>query len=166
MHLTPNDVASVGDIGTISGNPVKLVRTKGGFYIAVGRKRGSINEEALGAGSHSAIVKYNIEKQYPEYEPKLEKSESGIEPIVEEHSHFLSDDLRKSGHGIFSIQSGPSVEFQITKHNTNISSVKGNIDSDSLLLSSLNIPKEFSKAMAGATLEKAISCKVGLKLRG
>lgn len=164
MQLTPNDVSSIEDIGTLSGNPVKMVRTKGGFWIALARKRGKISEEAIGAGSHPAIVKYNIEKQFPEFEPKLMKSEGYIEPIVEKHSHFLSEDLRKSGHDIFSIQTGPTVEFQITKHNSNVASISGNVDADHLYLNDIKMPKEFCEAMAGATVEKAVSCKVGLKL--
>lgn len=165
MQLTPNDVASVEEIGHLSGNSVKLVRTKGGFWIAIARKKGKISEEALGAGSHPAIVKYNLEKQFPDFEPSMKKSEGFIEPIVEKHSHFLSDELRKSGHDIFSVQTGPTVEFQITKQNSKIASVTGNIDSEHLSLHDLNIPKEFGKAMAGASVEKATSCKVGLKLR-
>jgi hypothetical protein len=165
MSLTPNDIASVEDIGTISGNPVKLLKTKGGFHIAVGRKKGSLHEEALGAGSHSAIVKYNIEKQYSDFEPSMKKSEEFMEPVVEKHSHFLSDELRKSGHDIFSIQTGPSVEFHITRHNTKIAGVDGDITKSHLYLNELKIPKEFSKAMSGATVEKATSCKVGLMLR-
>ena len=165
MNITPNEVSTVEEIGTLNGNKVKMIRTKGGFYIAVGRKRGQISEEALGAGSHGAIVKYNLEKQFPDFEPSMMKSEGQIEPIVEKHSHFLSDDLRKSGHDIFSVQTGPVVEFQITKHNSQIASVNANVSTDHLLLHNLNIPKEFSRGMAGATLEKAISCNVGLKLR-
>lgn len=165
MQLTPNDISSVEEIGTLSGNSVKMIRTKGGFWIAIARKRGKISEEAIGAGSHPAIVKYNLEKQYPDFEPSMMKSEGFIEPVVERHSHFLSDELRKNGHDIFSIQTGTSVEFQVTKHNAKIASVAGNVDTDHLSLHDLNIPKEFSKAMAGATVEKATSCKVGLKLR-
>jgi len=165
MKLTPNDISSVEEIGTLSGNAVKLVKTKGGFWIAIARKKGNISEEALGAGSHPAIVKYNLEKQYPDYEPSMMKSEGFVEPIVEKHSHFLDEELRKSGHDIFSIQTGTSVEFQITKQNSKIAEVIGNLDTDHLLLNELNIPKKFSKAMAGASVEKAVSCKVGLKLR-
>jgi hypothetical protein len=131
----------------------------------VGRKKGSIAEEALGAGSHAAIVKYNIEKQYPEFEPHMMKSEGFIEPIVEEHSHFLSDELRKSGHAIFSVQNGTDIDFHITKHNSSVAAIKGELDVDHIALNELSIPKEFTKAMAGATVEKALACKLGLKLR-
>lgn len=165
MRITPDEISNIEDIGTLNKKPVKLIKLKGGFHVAIGRKKGSINEEALGAGSHPAIVKYNLEKQYPDFEPIMMKSEGFNEPIVEKHSHFLSEELRKSGHDIFSIQDGPEVEFQVTKHNANIATIKGVLDEYHLFLPELKFPKEFTKAMAGATTEKAISCKVGLSLR-
>jgi hypothetical protein len=70
----------------------------------------------------------------------------------------LSDDLRKSGHDIYSIQTGADVEFQITKHNVKLASVNGILREDSLFIPEINFPKEFVRAMAGATTEKALSC--------
>lgn len=165
MKLSPEDIMTVQDIGTISKNPVKLLRTKGGYWIAFGRKKGSPKEEPLGAGSHSAIVKFNLEKQYPDFEPVLTKSENGLEPIVEKHSHFLSDELKKGGYDVYSIQTGNDIEFQITKNNLKVSEVSGKIDTDYLCLNNLNIPKQFTKALAGATVEKAVVCNVGLKIK-
>lgn len=165
MQIKANEIDRVEESGMLNGSPCKLVRTKGGFWIMIGKKRKNGSEEALAAGSHPAIVKYNMEKQFSEFQPALMKSEGFIEPIVEKHSHFLSEDLRKSGHDIFSIQTGPTVEFQITKHNAQVAKVTGNFDKDHLLIQDLNIPKEFSKAMAGATVEKAVSRKAGLKLK-
>lgn len=165
MQITANEIEKVEEIGLLNGNPVKMVKCKGGFHIAIGRKKGKIEEEALSAGSHPAIVKYHLEKQFPEYQPNMMKSESQANPIVISHSHFLASDLRKSGYDIFSIQTGPAVEFHITKHNANVAVVPANLIEDVLFIEELNIPKEFTKSMAGSTLEKAISCKVGLALR-
>jgi hypothetical protein len=165
MQITANEIDRVEEVGTLDSQPVKLVRTKGGFWVAIGRKRGKFSEEALAAGSHPAIVKYNLEKQYTGFQPAMMKSEGAVEPIVEKHSHFLSDDLRKSGHDIFSIQTDSVVEFQVTRQNAHVAGVNGSLDKDHLVLGDLSIPKEFGKAMAAATVEKAISCSVGLKLR-
>jgi hypothetical protein len=165
MQLTPNDISNVEEIGSLDGNKVSMIRTKGGFFIALGKKRNKHTEEALAAGSHPAIVKYNLEKQFSGFQPAMNKSEHGIEPVVEKHSHFLNDDLRKSGHDIFSIQTGNVVEFQITKHNATISTAVGHMDNENLSIGELNIPKQFAKAMAGATVEKALASKVGLQLK-
>jgi len=165
MQITANDVDRIEDSGTIDGNPVKLVRTKGGFWLALGRRKYKSSEDVLAAGSHPAIVKYQLEKQFPDYHPAMMKSEGFVEPLVMSHSHFLSDDLRKNGYDIFSVQTGPSVEFLITKHNSQIATVNSEFSKDHLIIENLNIPKEFAKAMAGATVEKSVSCEAGLKLK-
>ena len=165
MQITPNDIAEIEEAGMLHGNSIKLIRTKGGFWIACGRLKGKAKEEALAAGSHPAVVKYNLEKQYPDFQPVMMKSENFSENvIVEKHSHFLSDELRKSGHDIYSIQEGNNVRFDITKQNLKITSVDSTMDKEYLVITSLNIPKEFSRGMAGATVEKAVGCKVGLRL--
>lgn len=157
MDITPNEIDSIEDAGILDSRPVKLIRTKGGFWIAVGQPKGKIKSEALAAGSHPAIVKFNIEKQYPGFQPIMMKSE-GQKEVVEQHSHFLSDDLRKSGHDIYSVQNGPAVDFHVTKHNMKVSTINGNLIEDSLVLEKLNLDKQFARAMAGATTEKALSC--------
>ncbi len=162
MNLTPNEIDSVEDAGMMNQRPVKMIRTKGGFWIAVGHRKGSIEQEALAAGSHPAIVKYNLEKQYPEFQPSMMKSENyNSMAKVEKHSHFLSDELRKSGHDIFSIQGDNSIEFQITKQNAQIHSVVGTMENKELVIRSMNISKQFTRALAGATTEKALELGLG-----
>lgn len=158
MQISPNEIDTIEECGILNGSPVRMLRLKGGFHIAVGKGKGT-KEEALGAGSHPAIVKFNLEKQYPDFQPHMAKSESGQKEIVEQHSHFLSSELRKSGHDIYSVQSGPMIDFHVTKHNMKISTINGSIQNDALILSELNIAKEFARALAGATTEKALSCK-------
>jgi hypothetical protein len=159
MNLSPNEIDSIEDAGMLNKHPVKLIRTKGGFFIAVGHKGNGLGQEALAAGSHPAIVKYNLEKQYPGFQPSLMKSELYADNVkVDKHSHFLSDELRKSGHDIFSIQNDNSVEFQITKQNSQIHSVIGNLENGELVINEMNIDKQFTRALAGATTEKALEC--------
>lgn len=160
MNINPNEIESIEDAGTLDGKPVKMIRTKGGFHICVGQPKGKSRSEALGAGSHPAIVKFNIEKQYPGFQPIMMKSEFGQTEMVEQHSHFLSEDLRKSGHDIFSVQNGPSIDFHVTKHNMKISTINGNLVENCLVLDKLNIDKEFARGLAGATTEKALSSGV------
>jgi hypothetical protein len=159
MELTAQEIESIEEAGMLNGAPVKLIRTKGGFWIATGRPKGKLQEEALSAGSHPAIVKYNLERQHPEFQPSMMKSEfMSDSTIVEKHSHFLSDVLRKSGHDVYSVQNGDQVEFQITKQNAKIASVIGSFKDGSLTFKDLNIDRQFTRALAGATSEKAVSC--------
>jgi hypothetical protein len=166
MNITPNEIHSIEEAGSIDSTPVKMIRTKGGFWIAVGKPKGKFREEALAAGSHPAIVKFNLEKQYPGFEPAMMKSENfNDSTVVEKHSHFLSEDLRKSGHDIYSVQDGEAVSFHITRHNSKIAVVNGIVEKDFLIIKELNIPTEFSRGMAGASVEKAMNCSVGLKFK-
>lgn len=158
MQITPNEIDTIEEAGMLDGSPVKMIRTKGGFWICVGKPKNKAREEALGAGSHPAIVKYNLEKQFPGFQPNMMKSEYFIEnTVVDKHSHFLSDELRKSGHDIYSVQNGSDIEFHVTKGNVKVSSVKGALVDGGLEIQDLNITKEFSRAVAGATTEKAVA---------
>lgn len=159
MNITPNEIESIEDVGMMNGAPVKILRTKGGFHIAVGRNQGKQVDEALAAGSHPAIVKYNLEKQYAAFQPAMMKSEVSVNPaVVTKHSHFLSEDLKKSGHDVYSIQSGTNIEFQITKQDVKVGSVQATLEKDAIVVNSMNVSKEFAHALAGATTEKALSC--------
>ena len=159
MNITPNEISNIEDIGSLDGSTLKMIRTKGGFWICVGRPKGKFKEEALSAGSHPAIVKYNIEKQFPQAQFNMMKSELLSDgSLVDKHSHFLSEDLRQSGHDIYSVQNGSQIDFYITKHNALVSMTKTEMQDGKVTISDLNFSEEFAQAMAGATVEKAISC--------
>lgn len=156
MIVSPSEIESIEEAGMMNGSSVKLLRTKGGFWIAIGNKSGK--EEALAAGSHPAIVRYNLEKNFTNFRPMMMKSEASINnEVVSQHTKFLSDELQKSGHDIYSIQTGSHIEFQLTKHDVKIGTVKATLENDSVLVKEINIPKEFSHVLAGAVSEKAIS---------
>lgn len=161
MNITPNEIASVEEAGSLDSSPVKMIRTKGGFWIAVGKPRGRHKEEALAAGSHPAIVKYNMEKQYPDFQPSLMKSESyNDSAVVDKHSHFLSDDLRKSGHDLYSIQEGTSVSFKLTHQNIEKHSASGFMRGRDLIISNISkMDPAITHAYAAAVTEKALSMK-------
>lgn len=168
MQITPEEIDTIEEAGMLDGSPVRLIRTKGGFWICVGKPKGKYKEEALAAGSHPAIVKYNVEKQHPNFQPALMKSENAADTsVVDKHSHFLSEELLKSGHDVFSVQNGPSIEFQVTKYNMKTASVIGILEKDVMILKNSDVPKEFAHAFAGATAEKAVSCGVSkVKFQG
>jgi len=161
MQLNPEEIDTIDDIGMLNGHPVKMLRFKGGFFCIVGNEKGKSQPSPLATGSHPAIAKFALSKQYPDFQPSMMKSEHYSDTsMVEKHSHFLSNELRKSGHDLYSVQDGQNIDFHITKYNINISSVKANIENNNLVIKDIKMPKEFSRAMAGATSEKAISCNV------
>jgi hypothetical protein len=150
LSLQPSDIDTVEEAGVLDGQTVKLLRTKGGFWLSVH------NGKVIAGGSHPAIVKHSISKMFPTFQPVMCKSEAFSDAVVEQHSHFLSDDLRKSGHDIYSIQTGMNIEFQITKNNLKVASVTGSVQDDSLYIDELAFPKQFTKSLASAATEKAL----------
>lgn len=154
MKIIENDIASTEPFGMIDGKQVNLVKTKGGLNLAT-MLDSKGQDTVLGAASHQAILCYSVEQRFPSFQPMIMKSE-GLKLTAESHSHFLSDDLRKSGHDIYSIQNGNEVDFYITKLNVKVGAAKGSIDSQGLLIKDANIPKEFSHGISAAFSEKAL----------
>jgi hypothetical protein len=160
MRILANEIDSVEILGTMDGHEIKMIRTKGGLHLAIGVD-GKGNESVMGAASHPAILCYNIEKANPSFHPSMMKSEKLIQDKADKHSHFLSDDLRKSGHDIYSVQNGPNIDFYITMQDIKVATAHATVMGDSLIIKSANIAKEFYESFAGAVGEKSLS--IGLK---
>jgi len=157
MKLSEKDIANIESFGELNGKPVKLIRCKGGFNIVMGTRPGEKEESCLTAGSHAGICRFNMQKQFKKsYAPAMMKSSTyNDSAVVENHSHFLSDDLRKSGHEIHSIHSGYQISFHISKCGLKIADVDTYIQGDVLVFPSLKAPKVFARGLAGAATEKA-----------
>jgi hypothetical protein len=119
--LKPEEIESIKEIGTLDGNPVKLIKTIGGFWCAAGKPRGKKSDEALAAGSHPAIVRHNVEKQYAmRFQPSLEKNELDSEPVVNDRSSLLSKENTDKGFKLYTINHIDRVEGLITHGNTTV----------------------------------------------
>jgi hypothetical protein len=153
LNITPDDIDTVEDAGVLEGQPIKMCRSRGGFWFAVHKGK------VLAGGSHPAIVKHSVSKMYPSFQPAMCKSEGFEDAIVDQHSHFLSDDLRKSGHDIYSIQTGSNVEFHITKNNLKVASVSGSVQNDALVINEIQFPKEFAMLWLGLLPKKLLIVK-------
>jgi hypothetical protein len=162
MNLQPSEIESIEDVGTLNGRPVKWLRTKGGLNLMTGHISGSIAPSVLAAGSHRAICLYNLEKQYPEFQPNMMKSEKAEDnAIVKQHMKHVPENLKKAGYDIYSIQIGNELEFQITKHEIAVAHVFGEIINNTIVLKKSIIDdkvneKEFVKIFSGATVDRAI----------
>lgn len=127
MRINPEEINHIEEAGELDGNPVKMIRTKGGFWLAVGRVGGRGVDTALGAGSHPAIVRYHVEKQFPNFRPSMMKSVLfNDDTKVEKFTHLLPADLQKSGHDLYTIQKGHEIEFQMTKQNMKVAGLRLN----------------------------------------
>jgi hypothetical protein len=154
MKIENDQIASTELFGMLDGKPVNLMRLKGGLNMAV-TVDSKGNDTVLGAASHQAILCYSVEQRFPSFQPAIMKSE-GIKLTADSHSHFLSDDLRKSGHDIYSVQNGNDVEFFVTKLNIRIGIVSSSFEGSKLLVKSFDIPGEFSLGVSSALSEKAL----------
>jgi hypothetical protein len=131
IEIKPSEIDSVDSIGDLAGEQVKLVKTKGGLYIAVGRPRGKKKEEVIAAGSHPAIVRYNIEKSFSEFRPSMMKSESGEESLVAGMTDLLPLKMRSSGYDLYVVKKSNEVDFILTKSQIEVLRYNGHlVDSD------------------------------------
>lgn len=161
MKVNQSEIANIEEIGTLDGNPVKLVKTKGGLFFAVARQFGQPQESGLALGSHAGIVKYQLSKQYPNFQPSLQKSSVFTDlSVIDQHSHFLSDDLRKSGHDIYSVENGDKVEFHVLKHGRKIAQANGMLIGTDLHIIYTNASSSMAKSLSGAFTEKALTKKL------
>lgn len=135
--IKDSEIDSIEEIGRLSGRPVKLIRTLGGFYIAIGSPNG--REEALAAGSHPAIVKFNLKKKYSNIHFSFHKSEHKPEPTIKDYTNLLPKPLVNKGFSFYSVSDLSKTEFYLNKYchellkmsvqGTSVNSlVNGNID--------------------------------------
>lgn len=167
MDIRPNEVESVKVVGNLFGEDVKLVKTFGGFYIAVGKKKKSTNKtEALAAGSHEAIVSHHIAKEYGvDFQPAMFKSEADQPGVVENKSNYLDRESIQKGIEIFTVLKNNRYEFLVYKQGVTLAKYDGLIKNQSLVIENYSIKEQPNKSLVKA-VSKAISDKVedlGLK---
>lgn len=159
MKIEQDQIDSIEPFGMLDGKMVNLTRLKGGLNLATMMDAKGA-DTVLGAASHQAILCYTVEQRYPNFQPMIMKSE-GLKLNAESHSHFLTEDLRKSGHDIYSIQNGNDIEFYITKQNIKVACVNSSIKDSYLVIDTPKVLKEHISAISSAVSEKALSS--GLK---
>lgn len=164
MEIFPSEIDSVQEMGDIGGEPVNLVRLKGGLYLAVGKK--NKKDTVLGSGSHPAIVRHNIQKSIAGFRASLMKSEDCHHEVVERTS-FLPESLQKSGYELFEIDTLNKTLFSLTKHSKEIRSFSLESSSNSLELSHDNQKPidGLSRAIAELSISKASAQNKKVKVK-
>lgn len=82
--IHPKDIESCEVVGKLNGSDVKLLKTKGGFHMFIGKKDKQGGDIVLAGASHKAIGMYKMGKDYSGFQPNLQKSESDALPSVTE----------------------------------------------------------------------------------
>ena len=118
MEIKPEEVKQIKTIGSLHGDEVKLILTKGGFNVAVGRRnKNSKKVEALAAGSHAALVNHQLTKQFKNsFEPVLAKSESEQMEKVEDKSNLLPAEISDKGIELYILSKSNKLDFVVYKH--------------------------------------------------
>lgn len=133
--LKENEIDYIEEIGDINGVPVKMIRSLGGFYAAAGKAPNDSKDSVLAAGSHPAIVKFELQKKYGKgYREHLNKSESTIHPIVFEKTNFLNKSLVDKGYSLYSVITGSSLSVILSRYGNEILKQDGLVKSESLEL--------------------------------
>lgn len=144
MDIQPNEVESVKTIGNLNGDEVKVVKTYGGFYVAVGKKKkNSKKAEALAAGSHQALVAHQLGKEYgADFEPAIFKSEADQLEKVESKTDYLPADMIAKGLELFTLSKNGKVDVVLYKRGLTLGQYTGEIEDKSLILKSHDFNKE------------------------
>lgn len=158
IEIKESEIDSVDSIGDLSGEQVKLVKTKGGLYIAIGRPRGKKKDEVIAAGSHPAIVRYNIEKSFAEFQPSMMKSEIFERSAVSGMTDLLPLNMRNKGYDLYVIKKSNEVDFVITKSQIEVVKYQGHlVDSDLIVMKTDTvITNDLAPAMSAVSSAAAI----------
>lgn len=126
-EIKPQEVESIRVIGQLNGDDVKVIKTIGGFYCAVGRKsKNKKGVEPLAAGSHLALVAHQIEKQYAnDFHHAMFKSEAEVLPEVKEYTKKLPVEMVEAGYELFTLTKNEKVNFVATKLGAEIVNFEG-----------------------------------------
>ena len=161
MEIKPEEVESIKIIGTLFDNDVKIVKTVGGFNVAIGKKKkGSKNAEAIAAGSHPAIVCHQISKQFgSDFKPALAKSEHDQLAKVEDKTLCLPSSAINNGMALYTLSKGSNVDFVLSKHGLTLAEYNSEIEENSLVIKkhriNLEADKDIAESISRAMREKA-----------
>ena len=135
-NIKPEEVESIKVIGELHGEDVKVIKTLGGFYCAVGRKsKNKKTVEPLAAGSHVALVSHQLDKQFKsEFRPAMFKSESEVLPVVKEYTKKLPQELVDGGYELFTLTKNEKINFVATKRGAEVLNFEGSVGIDGVEL--------------------------------
>jgi hypothetical protein len=166
MNITEKEVERIDIVGKLNGEDVKLVKTFGGLFLAVGKKsKNGKKDQPLAAGSHQGIVLHQIEKEFGhDFHQKMHKNESDISETIENKTDYLPNDLISKGIELYTVIKKSNIDFVVYRHgltigeyNTSIKKNELHIDSFSFKKNYFNINSpETAKALAKVMQDKVV----------
>lgn len=163
MDILPNEVESVRTIGRLFDDEVKMVKTRGGFHVAVGKKKKRTKKsEALAAGSHEAIVAHQLSKEYgSDFQPAIFKSERERLEDVENKTEYLPREAIEKGIELYTLSKGNKLQFILYKHGLTLGEYVAEASNGSLVIKNhrfnndmVKSEKKTAEAMSRAMRDK------------
>lgn len=171
MEILPKEIESIKTIGNLYDNDVKLIKTFGGFHLAIGKKKKTSRKaEVLTGGSHPAIVAHQLSKEYgADFNPAIFKSEREALEDVENKSEYLPHSDLQKGMELYTLSKGNKIEFVLYKHGLTLGKYDAEIENKSLVLKNQYFKRDMLKAEkeTANAISKAMKDKVyELNLKG
>lgn len=163
MEIKPNEVEEVKIIGKLNGDDVKLVKTHGGFHIAMGKKdKKSHKAEAIAAGNHAGLVAYQVEKMHgQDFEPAIFKSETEQLPKVEDMTDNLPDMAKNAGIEVYILSKLNHLDFVMCKSGIEIAKYEAEFSGQDLTIKDYSFRPSLSpNQFLAQALAKAIDGKM------
>jgi len=163
VDIKPKEVESVKIIGNLYDSDVKLVKTMGGFYLAIGKKKkNSRKSEALAAGSHQAIVAHQLSKEYgSDFQPAVFKSEQDQIEQVEDKSSYLPRTSIEKGVELYTLSKSNKIEFVLCRRGITIGKYDTEAKDKTLIIknnyfnSEVEADRQTAEALSKAMKDKA-----------
>ena len=141
LEISPSDIEKIEEIGELEGYPVKLIKTTGGFYIAIGKKKGKI--QPLATASHAAIAKFMCEKMCPDFKPSIMKTEGFKEKVVD-FSSSLNKNIFDRGYSLYSVQESDHIHRIVLNHHyAEVASVGMEVDGEKAYMDTPTFNSEY-----------------------
>lgn len=146
MNIKPEEVEEVKVVGRLHNDDVKLVKTKGGFHVLIGKKeKNSTKADAIAAGSHPGIVTYQVEKMYGNsFQPAIFKSEADALHKVEDKTDILPEMAKNAGLEIYVLNKSNSYDFVMCKHGLELAKYEAEVENNELVINSYEFRKSVS----------------------
>jgi len=102
LEISPADIAEIEECGELNGSPVKMIKTTGGYYVAIGKdKTGRI--KPIGTGPHRAICEFMVEKMNPGFRPLIVKNEGDNFSVID-LTKSLDEDKIARGYNLYAVK--------------------------------------------------------------
>ena len=135
MDIKPDEIKKIKVVGDLNGDKVKMLVTKGGFHLFVGKKKASSKKtEALAASSHQAIGMHQLEKEFSDFKSIINKSEDEIQEKLNDCTEYLPNTLIKNGYELYTLKKHNDINFIMCQHGINVMDYTGKITDNELEL--------------------------------